>query len=350
VNRWRKAGKKDAEALRAQCVDFARAIIARWPENPHPGSYYAREETAPLFPLLEALDEPGLFKAYLAEVLPKDAAADPGKSLAAVCKKHGWGAFRPELEAAFNQTTTQTLERNVRLLEHLCLARPKKAEGAELCQALDRALVTALERLDQEKAGADYWRPRRTARAEVLAGLARSLLATGQEDLLARLVEHALARPETYPLTEAHMAALTDLEPWLRKNVKEPSAGLSRWLAACRTQLEALTEQMPQPPADFRRDAAISCKCADCAEMKRFLADPQAPVLHFRAAEHRRKHVEMHIRNHRIDLDLRTEQRGSPYTLVCTKNQASYEAKLKKYHEDKEHLATIRAIEESVPK
>jgi hypothetical protein len=191
VKQWRKAGKKEAAALREQCVAFARAIIARWPENPHARGFYAPEEPASLFPLLEALDESGLFKAYLAEVLPKDAAADPSKSLAAVCKKHGWGAFQAELEAAFNRTTTQTLERNVRLLEHLCLAKAKKAEGAELCQALAQSLVVALERIDQE-AGEYDWQARKVDRGKVLAGLARSLLATGQEDLLARLVDHAL--------------------------------------------------------------------------------------------------------------------------------------------------------------
>jgi hypothetical protein len=349
VKKWRKAGKKEAAALRAQCVDFAAAIIARWPENPYGGGFGVIPERSPLFPSLVALDEPGLVKTYLGEVLPKDAAADPGKSLATVCKKHGWAAFRPELEAAFKQTTSQTLERNVRLLEHLCLATPKKGEGTELCQVLARSLVEALERIDQEAARYD-WRARNVDRGKELAALARSLLATGQDELLSRLVDHALARPEKYPLTTVHMGALTALEPWLKKNVKEPSDGLSHWLAACREQLEALTAQTPQPPADFRRDAEISCKCADCAELKRFLKDPAEPVHHFRAAEPRRQHLESNIRQHHIDLDLRTERRGSPYTLVCTKNQASYEAKLKKFHEDQEHLATVRAIEKSVPK
>jgi hypothetical protein len=55
--------------------------------------------------------------------------------------------------------------------------------------------------------------------------------------------------------------------------------------------------------------------------------------------------VEHSIRQGHCDVDCRTEQRGRPYTLVCTKNRASYEAKLKKFREDQEHLATVRAIE-----
>src|SRR5262249_44699471 len=44
------------------------------------------------------------------------------------------------------------------------------------------------------------------------------------------------------------------------------------------------------------------------------------------------------------------DRRGSPYTLVCTKNDALYRARLKKFTEDEEHLATLRAVQASLPK
>ena len=47
---------------------------------------------------------------------------------------------------------------------------------------------------------------------------------------------------------------------------------------------------------------------------------------------------------HKIDLTHVTDRSGSPQTLVCTKTTASYQASLKKYHEDQEHLETIKAI------
>jgi hypothetical protein len=349
VNRWQQAGKKAAADLRADCIDFASTIIAQWPEKPSTGHPTEKAEACPLFRSLAALGEPGLLRAYLGEVLPRDATVDPGKSLAAVCQEHGWETFRQALEAAFQRTTGETLERNVRLLESLCLARPRKKTGwSDLCHALGRTLVEALERIDRENAPPrDWWRPRTAPRAEVLAGLARSLLATDQGELLSRVVGHALANPEKYPLTDAHLAALTALAPWLKKNLDRPCPALSHWLAACRQQLEALTAKVPQPPADYRRDAPVSCKCADCAEVKRFLVDPHEPVLHFRAAEPRRRHVEAHI--HQCDLDLRTERKGSPHTLVCTKNTASYNEKLRKFHQDQQHLAAVRSIEAALP-
>ena len=54
-------------------------------------------------------------------------------------------------------------------------------------------------------------------------------------------------------------------------------------------------------------------------------------------------------RHHRCDLDCRTERKGRPYTLVCKKNTASYQANLATYHQDLEHLAALRAIRQGLP-
>lgn len=349
VDQWRQSRGEKASALRAEAIAFAAAIIQRWNEKHPIGFYPGQSEADPLFPALEALDEPDMIGAYLREVLAKDAMVDPGKSLTSVCQKHGWNTFQKDLEVVFQATTSQTLERNVRLLEHFCLARPRKRSGwAELCRVLAQAVVAALEKIDQKSEDVD-WRGHRIQRAEVLAGLTRAFVAAEQEEFLSRLVEHALSKPKKYPLPSAHVEALTVLQPWLKKNLKNPSPGLSHWLAVRREQLEALTAQQPQPPADFRRTASISCKCADCAELKRFLHAPHESEHRFRAVEHRRRHLEENVRRGHCDLDLRTERKGSPHTLVCTKNTASYKAQLGKYHQDQVHLKTIELIEANVP-
>jgi hypothetical protein len=139
------------------------------------------------------------------------------------------------------------------------------------------------------------------------------------------------------------------LRPWLKKHVKTPVPALTRWLASCREQLESLTARMPQEPKDYRRAAHVPCQCAECGELKRFLEDPNESVHRFRAREKTRDHLEHQIRDHKCDLDLKTDRSGSPHTLVCTKNVASYKARLKKYHDDLEHLATLRAIEGGLP-
>jgi hypothetical protein len=348
VAQWRQSKAKDAADLKAQCIDLAAAVLTQWSENPYALSDDEDPSSRDLLRTLTALDDPGLIRSFLGDVLIKDVAIDPGKSLATLCQKHGWGTFQEELRTVMKGTTTETIERNVRLLEVICSAKPRKKEGwSELCANLAQELVLAIESLDRVASSTD-WRSRSVERAKVLAGLVRSLSVTEQCDLLSRVVAHALALPKTYPLTLAHMPALVGLQPWLRKNVKKPCAALAQWAASCREQLESLTAQAPQEPTDFRRPAEIKCKCADCAELKRFLDDLRESVHRFSVRQDRRSHLEMRIREHGCDLELKTERNRSPHTLVCTKNKASYQEKLKTYLRDQDHLLTVRSIEASL--
>jgi hypothetical protein len=80
------------------------------------------------------------------------------------------------------------------------------------------------------------------------------------------------------------------------------------------------------------------------------LESPPEAEHRFRVAEARRYHLEHTIQQHRCDLDCKTEKKGSPYSLVCTKNTASYNAKLKQYQEEQAGLAALRSLEASLPK
>ena len=113
--------------------------------------------------------------------------------------------------------------------------------------------------------------------------------------------------------------------------------------------MESLTAEEPTPPSDFRRDANVKCKCVHCVELNRFLGDPKEEVHRFRAVQDRRTHLEHTIRGHGCDVSFKTERAGSPHVLVCTKTATSYQVRLKKYHEDCRHLATLRTIEKSLP-
>ncbi len=352
VARWKKGRGEEAAALEAQCRELAAAIVAKWPAGaqgrirPDGKDDWAGE----LLAALAALDDPGRIGDFLGGAMARDATAQPGKSIAAIGQKYGWTTFRPQLASVMKATTPGTMERNVRLLESICTARPRKKEGwSELCEALASELVSAIGSIDRAPPSSDDWRYRSVDRVEVLAGLARSLIATEQDRLLSRFIDHALALPQKYPLTDAHIKALVGLRTWLSKNVKKPSAGLVKWLDEVRDQLRSITAEVPQEPTDFRRAAPIKCTCSDCAELKRFLADPGERVLRLKMGKERRRHLHSQIDVNKIDLTHVTERIGSPQTLVCTKTAASYQASLKKYREDREHLATIEAIRASLP-
>src|SRR6266852_7529829 len=89
VDQWRQSSQKDS-ALHADCIAFATKIMARWQADPDDGGFGHHAEPSPLLPLLVVLEEPGLIKAYLSEVLPGDTSIDPGPSLRKVCEQYGW--------------------------------------------------------------------------------------------------------------------------------------------------------------------------------------------------------------------------------------------------------------------
>jgi hypothetical protein len=76
--------------------------------------------------------------------------------------------------------------------------------------------------------------------------------------------------------------------------------------------------------------------------LSQFLADPAQKEWVLRAAAAQRAHVESTIKTAGCDLDMTTVRRGSPHSLVCTKNQASYERRVKQREND---LVDIQRLE-----
>ena len=224
----------------------------------------------------------------------KDASADPGKSVATIGQKHGWETFQPQLTSVMKGTTTETMERNVRLLESICTARPRKKEGwGEPCPALARSSSRPIESIDRRTPRHD-WRPR-VDRAAVLAGMARSLSPPANPSCYPDFLDHTFATPTRYPLTEVHIKALAEPPALAQEECQGALCPLAKWLDLVREQLEALTAREPEKPADFRRAAPMTCTCADCAELKRFLEDPREALHRFKAAKERRRHLHSQI-------------------------------------------------------
>ncbi len=243
--------------------------------------------------------------------------------------------------------TEATVARNVSLLETLCLQRDKNADRITLCRHLAERTVTALIAFD-DKPAQEAWRSAHLDRSALLASLVKSLLAVDAAYPLSRLLDHTLSRGDKYDLTDAHLAAIFTLKSWLTRTLTEPNQEVTRWLAECRSRLESLTAQAPAKPADYRRPAELSCQCADCRELSRFLADPDEPVHRFRVRKDRRQHLHQIIDGNRCDLTHVTDRRGSPQTLVCTKTTASYEAACRIYERDRENLTRIKTLEKQI--
>ena len=133
-----------------------------------------------------------------------------------------------------------------------------------------------------------------------------------------RAANHMLASPALYGFDLILIPALKDIAPFA-------SPAVDRLRQACVAHLSNRIAEALEPPRDWRRPGQLKCNCARCKEVSQFLADPDRPRWMLKAVEAERGHVEASIRNSQCDLDTATETKKRPYTLICTKNQASYE-------------------------
>jgi len=102
-------------------------------------------------------------------------------------------------------------------------------------------------------------------------------------------VDYLLAWPKIYGLdTVIVPAALTLTERGL---VRDGTA-MRRLRDAASAHLNARIAEPLEPPRDWTRASAIACRCANCAELSRFLAAPDRKTWTFKAVETDRNHVE----------------------------------------------------------
>ena len=350
VAQLKRTPKVRREEQRKTCRELAAAIIKSW-QPKHPG--YSWDDTPDetdrsVFPsLLQQLDDPKMVRRFLANVMPRDGGVRLDKSFPGFCRRHGWPSFEAELTAVISAASATTISRNAALLQILCLNRDKSAERIGLCRRLADRAVASLVTFDDQPTEND-WRIARVNRPALLGSLVKSMLAVAADQPLACLIEHVVSRDDKYDLTDSHLAAIFALESWLVGKLAEPHRAISRWIAECRSALESCVAQVPQKPTDYRRPAKLSCKCSDCRELTSFLAKADESVHRFPVRKDRRRHLHQMIARHKCDLKHVTERRGSPYTLVCTKTTASYDAARQIHERDKKNLIRLKTLEEKI--
>ena len=233
-------------------------------------------------------------------------------------------------------TSAAAFERSADLLSRAAAA-PGLGNPAQRLAAA-KALVAAMPAKAQEPTAANSWRRDFRVASRPIVDLVSGVAAIDDE-LADKAVAFALARPQIYEMDGALVPAARELTA--SGEFKDASAAKSL-RAACLAHLGARIAQTLEPPADWRRASAVGCKCAHCAELSAFLADPARGVWRFRAIQSARSHVEETIRNAGVDISWKTEKQGSPHILVCTKTQASYERAVRQRATDVADAAALR--------
>ncbi len=182
----------------------------------------------------------------------------------------------------------------------------------------------------------DAWR-RKDLDAAGLSHLLRSLCRIDSE-LAEQAVRHWLAWPKTYGFDSLIVPALRGLaeQPAMRRH-----AAYQRLCTAALQHLQARAAQALAAPADWRRDANLSCRCVHCNGLRQFLFSASEPSWRFKAKESDRDHVQQSIQQGQCDLGCTVERKGSPHVLVGIKNDASYAARVRQRKVDLEDLARL---------
>jgi predicted 2-oxoglutarate/Fe(II)-dependent dioxygenase YbiX len=338
TRRWADSTGDRRSPLWREAHDLAGHMLAQWPtQDWPPRKDKAPSDAARMLALLTRLDDTALIERFLAEITAAGP-YDKGDNAAVIA---ALDRLPPPRAAALIECIVAGTAATAFGACADLLARAAAAWGQERAAGLAGAATRLVEALPGDPAAGaaprDSWRsaPRVDARfvADLLTGLGAIDAA-----LARRAVDHILAWPKTYDLDAVLVPAVRTL---VGAGTTTGSAAIERLRAACVAHLRARVAEPLAPPTDWRRASTLPCRCHRCAELARFLADPERETWVFKAAEADRSHVEDSIRRAGCDLDTTTDRRGRPYGLVCTKNQASYERRAKQRRQDLKDLALL---------
>ena len=334
TGRWEADGASAESPLWREADALSEHMLRSWPQQT-----WRRSETdgnaARMLELQARLGNTGHIDTFLAEQSAEgNYAAQDNEAIVRS------GALLPPARAT--ELLVRILGRNTvgqvgacSKLVLLCVSRSSGPVGDAL--KLGAALVDGIPGDPARFAGLESWqrptRPEPDAVVDLLSAV--SLIDAG---LAMRTVEYLLTWPKTYDLDTVlvpaalSFAARTESMAW---------PAVERLRSACLEHLGARIALELAAPRDWRRPNPVTCDCADCRDLGVFLKDPGRREWRLKAIQHRRSHVEDSVRAVPCDVDLTTEKRGSPHTLIATKNQASYERRVKQRRQDLDHVAGL---------
>jgi hypothetical protein len=306
-------------------ANLARAALERWISDGHPG-YAARPAPGRMAELLTEVGSCDLASMYLGQVLVADADERPVAKLDALAQRFGCAALAPPLAAVWSASRPASLARDAELLAQIAACQDaayRKVAQAGAAQLVRLVVGTSDTALPEGVA--------------VLGHLAQAVVDLSAGDL-GRQLSKGLTPERADP-------AIIQAEAILAVRSRRPTlpAWFHAWSAQVATHLEQQTAKAPQAPTDHARAGLTSCDCPDCRLLDAFLRDPRRPRERFPLRESRRQHLQDIIRLQACDVDTTVERRGSPYALVCTKTQASYERALTRHRHALEQYARLGA-------
>ncbi|MGO9597435.1 MAG: 2OG-Fe(II) oxygenase [Isosphaeraceae bacterium] len=351
VAKLAKTPKKRLKEARIDCIRFARAILARWPRRELRYGDRATGNTSPYDDFLKnllKLHDRDTIAMLLSTATEQDQMLHLSSLVVAACREFGWNAFAQELKQLLATPLStfgreEILVRNVEWLSAFCCVKTANPERLQLAHEL---CAIAVERFCEPRPPRPAYYPSHHHRESSISDtslplLIKALAASGRDQELARVIRFVLESPDDFSLDDCQVPCLKSLTPWSQKEFGSVHPQLVSWLACVRQQLESATAEQPVPPSDWARPADIPCYCRYCAHLKAFLADPTNELIHIPAREDTRHHLISIIHSQECDVKYTVERKGSPYSLVLTKTNGSFERSVQRFEANRKLLSSL---------
>jgi hypothetical protein len=321
----------DAEA-RAQAKILSDKIATRLADKSwFPSGSSEQSPTATLLELLQRLDYPVGIERCIEIVLPAQGLEPRDVAVVLAALSRVKEVRRAKLvERFFAGAAAKSFAACANLLRQLVAtsdARDFRAASAYLLSAIPQRSTDDPDRRAPQ--------PDPDEIADMLAALPCI-----DEGAALRAVEKLLAATKTFSFDRILVPALRLLAK--QNELVSPGPAIEKLRAACLAHLRARAAEPLTPPADWRRASVLGCKCRGCTDFSRFLDNPAQKLFVLRAAESARSHLEQTIRAAHCDIDTKTERKGRPYSLICEKNQASYDRRVAQRKEDVENISILQ--------
>lgn len=179
---------------------------------------------------------------------------------------------------------------------------------------------------------------------EMLSETLSQLVINSSNTLTIELLQTLRANPKVFTIEDMLFPAFLHAQSAFRNH---PGYDLL-WQASAEALLER-SEFSPSAPTDWADPTPLDEKGPVAVQLQIFLQDPKEETFVFRANQYLRSKMESLVRRHDLDLNLRTEKKGSPHILHLTKNRATYQKALKTYRDDQARMRGMINPSEHVP-
>ena len=326
------------------CKTFARHIIDHWVYPTHGRRRKTNSPGTSMIRSLLVIGDANLAQKFFDQVLPLEYPTLDGESLLSLAELAKWGAIEKSLLSFFQSQKPDDYDANLRYLVTTFSSLASLGDGVSssrkrVCKSVLKEVMLMISRWEKYRPNPmrdNFASNRSKAFQGIVEPLVRGMCSVGTQSDLKSLLSQIASRPQHYELHKVLIPAvnkLTDDQNFAASGKLQETA-LFKLRQYCIDQVKQRAARKPIPPGNWKRKANLDCDCADCRELATFLKDKDAPIHRFPRRTELRRHLHQQIDRHRIDCTHVTERRGRPFTLVCTKTQASFERDLAQYKTD----------------